>query len=43
MQLQNSCEEGRVVGRFNGRMEYGPRSLETDPIIASPADPTIRS
>ena len=32
---------GRVVGRFNGRMEYGPRALGNRSILANPTDPTI--
>ncbi|MBI3034096.1 hypothetical protein HYY72_02960 [Candidatus Woesearchaeota archaeon] len=31
----------KVVGRFNGRMEYGPRALGNRSIIASPTDKTI--
>jgi carbamoyltransferase len=31
----------RVVGRFNGRMEYGPRALGNRSILAHPADTTI--
>ncbi|MBI4438619.1 hypothetical protein HY640_01675 [Candidatus Woesearchaeota archaeon] len=34
---------GRVVGRFNGRMEYGPRALGNRSIIASPKDPSINT
>lgn len=33
--------EGKVVGRFNGKMEYGPRSLGNRSIIAAPFDPSI--
>jgi carbamoyltransferase len=33
--------EGKVVARFNGRMEYGPRSLGNRSIIASPFDKKI--
>jgi carbamoyltransferase len=32
---------GRVVGRFNGRMEYGPRALGNRTIMADPRDPRI--
>jgi len=31
----------QVVGLFNGRMEYGPRSLGQRSIVAHPADPTM--
>jgi len=31
----------KVVGLFNGRMEYGPRSLGQRSIIAEPTDPTM--
>jgi carbamoyltransferase len=34
-------EAGRVVGRFNGRMEYGPRALGNRTIMANPRDPKI--
>ena len=33
--------EGKVVGRFNGKMEYGPRSLGNRSIIGAPFDPAI--
>jgi carbamoyltransferase len=32
---------GAVVGRFAGRMEYGPRALGNRSILASPADASI--
>jgi carbamoyltransferase len=32
---------GGAVGRFNGRMEYGPRALGNRSILANPTDPTI--
>ncbi len=31
----------KVVGRFNGRMEYGPRALGNRSILADPTDPAI--
>ncbi len=31
----------KIVGLFNGRMEYGPRSLGHRSIIAEPTDPTM--
>jgi carbamoyltransferase len=33
--------QGRIVGWFQGRMEYGPRALGHRSILASPVDPTI--
>ncbi|RKX99383.1 MAG: carbamoyl transferase [Spirochaetes bacterium] len=33
--------EGKVVARFNGRMEYGPRALGNRSILALPTDPSI--
>ena len=32
---------GKVVGHFDGRMEYGPRALGNRSILVSPADSTI--
>lgn len=32
---------GKVIGRFNGRMEYGPRALGNRSIIGSPTDRSI--
>lgn len=31
----------KIVGRFDGRMEYGPRALGNRSILADPTDPTI--
>jgi carbamoyltransferase len=33
--------EGKVVARFNGRMEYGPRALGNRSILFQPTDPTV--
>jgi carbamoyltransferase len=33
--------DGKVVGRFAGRMEYGPRALGNRTILADPRDPRI--
>lgn len=33
--------EGKVVARFNGRMEYGPRALGNRSILYQPTDPTV--
>jgi carbamoyltransferase len=35
--------EDRVVARFNGRMEYGPRALGNRSILAMPTDPSINT
>ena len=32
-----------IVGRFNGRMEYGPRALGNRSILANPTDTTINT
>jgi carbamoyltransferase len=34
--------EGKVVGWFQGRMEWGPRALGGRSILANPADPLMR-
>lgn len=33
--------QGRVVARFDGRMEYGPRALGNRTILYQPGDPTV--
>jgi len=33
--------EGKVIARFNGAMEYGPRALGNRSILAAPFDPAI--
>lgn len=35
--------QGKIVGWFQGRMEYGPRALGSRSIMASAADPTINA
>jgi carbamoyltransferase len=35
--------EGKVVGYFSGRMEFGPRSLGARSIIGDPRDPAMQS
>lgn len=35
--------DGEVVGRFNGRMEYGPRALGNRSILANPSDASINA
>ena len=39
--LLQCLEEGKIIGWFRGRMEFGPRALGNRSIIASPADPAI--
>jgi len=34
--------EGRIVGWFSGRMEFGPRALGARSILADPRDPAIK-
>jgi carbamoyltransferase len=34
--------EGKVIGWFQGRMEFGPRSLGARSILADPRDPSMR-
>ncbi|MEM7370254.1 MAG: carbamoyltransferase C-terminal domain-containing protein [Bacteroidota bacterium] len=36
-------QAGKVVGRFNGKMEYGPRALGNRSIIGAPFDPSINN
>jgi carbamoyltransferase len=33
--------QGRVVARFDGRMEYGPRALGNRTVLYQPTDPTV--
>jgi carbamoyltransferase len=37
----NLLSENKIIGWFQGRMEYGPRALGNRSIIASPVDATI--
>ena len=39
--IARSIAEGRVVGLFQGRMEFGPRALGNRSILAAPTDPSI--
>jgi len=34
--------QGKIVARFNGRMEYGPRALGNRSILYQPTDPTTK-
>ena len=40
-EVAHLIHDGKIVGRFNGRMEYGPRALGNRSILASPKDKTI--
>ena len=40
-EIANLLHQGKIVGRFNGRMEYGPRALGNRSIIGAPFDPSI--
>jgi carbamoyltransferase len=39
--IAEKMARGKVVGRFNGRMEYGPRALGNRSILAAPVDKSI--
>ena len=41
LEIAKLLNDSKVIGRFNGKMEYGPRSLGNRSIIAAPFDPTI--
>jgi carbamoyltransferase len=41
VEIAKLLADRKVVGRFNGKMEYGPRSLGNRSIIAAPFDPSI--
>jgi len=40
-EIANLIAKKKIVGRFNGRMEYGPRALGNRSILADPTDVTI--
>ncbi|MCI5058661.1 MAG: hypothetical protein MRY83_21295 [Flavobacteriales bacterium] len=40
-EIAQILHQGKVVGRFNGKMEYGPRALGNRSIIGAPFDPSI--
>ncbi|WPL18870.1 putative carbamoyl transferase, NodU family [Thiorhodovibrio winogradskyi] len=42
-QLAELLAEGRIVGWFQGRMEFGPRALGGRSIIGDPRNPTMQS
>ncbi|MFQ5669011.1 MAG: carbamoyltransferase C-terminal domain-containing protein [Acidobacteriota bacterium] len=39
--IAEKLAEGKVVARFNGRMEYGPRALGNRSILYQPGDPSV--
>ena len=39
--IAEAVHQGKVVARFDGRMEYGPRALGNRSILAAPTDPDI--
>jgi carbamoyltransferase len=39
--VADALAQGKVVGWFQGRMEYGPRALGARSILASPTDPQM--
>ncbi len=39
--IAHYIHDGKIIGRFNGKMEYGPRALGNRSILASPKDKTI--
>jgi carbamoyltransferase len=41
--LAQLIDEGNVIGWFEGRMEYGPRSLGARSILADPRNPAMQS
>ncbi|MBI2546227.1 hypothetical protein HYV81_03540 [Candidatus Woesearchaeota archaeon] len=40
-EIANLIKQKKIIGRFNGRMEYGPRALGNRSILADPTDKTI--
>lgn len=42
-QLAEHLDQGKVVGWFNGRMEFGPRSLGARSILGDPRNRTMQS
>ena len=41
--LAKSLADGKVVGHFSGRMEYGPRALGSRSILGDPRDESMQS
>ena len=42
-EIATFIKKGKIVAHFNGRMEYGPRSLGNRSILASPENSTINN
>ena len=42
-QVAQCIADGKVVGYFNGRMEFGPRALGSRSILADPHNPAMQS
>jgi carbamoyltransferase len=40
-EIADKLANGKVVARFNGRMEYGPRALGNRTILYQPGDPSV--
>jgi len=40
-EIADRLAQGKVVARFNGRMEYGPRALGNRSILYQPGDPSV--
>jgi carbamoyltransferase len=40
-EIADLLAQGKIIGRFSGRMEYGPRALGNRTILADPKDRTI--
>lgn len=40
-EIADRLAEGKVVARFNGKMEYGPRALGNRTILYQPGDPSV--
>jgi carbamoyltransferase len=43
MRVAELLAEGRIVGWFSGRMEFGPRALGARSILGDPRSPTMQS
>jgi carbamoyltransferase len=41
VEIAERLAKGKVVARFNGRMEYGPRALGNRSILYQPGDPSV--
>ena len=42
-EIANKIDNGRIVGLFQGRMEFGPRALGNRSILAKPVDKSINN